>query len=189
MQEKVKEFQKISGQPVGIGKLLDRDFRDNLLKEEVFELQEALFNEDRVEILDALCDIKYVNDGTANELGVVLEGSSINITKDADLLAMLKECKVEEVEFVNSAVYELVNRCGFTMEQFNEGLNRVHESNMSKFCTDEPTALETKEFYAKQGISVVLEPRDKVIVVMRESDGKVLKSVKYHPVYLEDLCV
>ena len=45
--------------------------RMELLREEVDELEEALLNRDPVETLDAIIDIHYIANGTAQEAGVV----------------------------------------------------------------------------------------------------------------------
>ena len=57
--------------------LEEKDFQDRvrlrmkLLREEVDELEEALLNRDPVETLDAIIDIHYIANGTAQEVGVV----------------------------------------------------------------------------------------------------------------------
>jgi predicted HAD superfamily Cof-like phosphohydrolase len=195
-QDKVREFQIASGQPVSdTPRELTKeeyDFRDTLLQEEIRELQYAIVDNNRVEILDALCDIKYVNDGTANMIGVVQdENWEINNYgtgyKSNEILDLLIEKSTNEVMEINSLVYYLSASFNFTLENFKTALDRVHASNMSKFCYDTKTAERTQEFYKKQGIDTYIEPRNKMTVVYRKEDGKVLKSVEYHPVYLEDL--
>lgn len=197
-QEKVREFQLASGQPVSdTQRQLTKEeyvFRDNLLREEIRELQYAIVDNNRVEILDALCDIKYVNDGTANMIGEeteCVEGvfwHNSLITKPInEIVESLNQTSCINVAMINALVGILASSFGFTLENFKTALYRVHESNMSKFCYDTKTAERTQEFYKKQGIDTYIEPRDKKTVVYREEDGKVLKSVEYHPVYLEDL--
>lgn len=205
-QSKVEEFQRASGQPVSdTPRELTKeeyDFRDNLLREEIRELQYAIVDNNRVEILDALCDIKYVNDGTANQKGFIqndsLEYIQFNYIYSLDndskldwsnkVLNQLNNILFTDyVDIINSCVFELASCFGFTLENFKTALNRVHESNMSKFCNDIKTAERTREFYAKQGIDTYIEPKEKKFVVYRQGDGKVLKSVEYYPVYLEDL--
>lgn len=196
-QDKVAEFMRISGQLVATEPREltkeELDFRDTLLREEIRELQYAIVDNNRVEILDALCDIKYVNDGTANMMGVTQRdliqdyvyynnSSPLELNIDELLLA-----KTKYVGLINCLVYELANNFGFTLENFKTALDRVHSSNLSKFCLDTKTVEKTQEFYAKQGINTYVEPIEKLMVVYREGDGKVLKSVDYHPVYLEDL--
>ena len=71
---KVKEFQKASGQPVNYFPqiiLSDKSLlRFNLMEEENNEYFTANTNEDIVEVLDALVDQLYVLLGTINEHGL-----------------------------------------------------------------------------------------------------------------------
>lgn len=199
-QEKVKQFQIASGQPVSdTPRQLTKeeyDFRDNLLREEIRELQYAIVDNNRVEILDALCDIVYVALGTCNTSGIKHyfsdEDYNYPLQMNVDMaMIQLQEYSCKELDYCISSVvsvcYELAYHFGFTLQNFKTSLDRVHESNMSKFCNDIKTAEKTQEFYKNQGIETYIEPRDKVTVVYRQGDGKVLKSVEYHPVYLEDL--
>lgn len=197
-QEKVKEFQIASGQPVSdTPRELTKeeyDFRDNLLREEIRELRDAIVDNNRVEILDALCDIKYVNDGTANQIGRETESvedvfwhNKVFTKPVSELFESLIEIKCDEVEIINALVGIIASSSGFTLKNFETALDRVHESNMSKFCYDTKTAKRTQEFYKKQGIDTYIAPVNKMTVVYRKGDGKVLKSVEYHPVYLNDL--
>lgn len=204
-QKKVRDFQIASGQPVSdTPRELTKeeyDFRDNLLREEIRELQYAIVDNNRVEILDALCDIKYVNDGTANMMGVEQDDeweienygffreltNEENVEMSIELQNELVHLSCKNVMGINSSVFDSAYCFGFTLENFKTALDRVHASNMSKFCYDIKTAEKTREFYSKQGIDTYIEPREKKFVVYRSGDGKVLKSVEYHPVYLEDL--
>ena len=202
-QEKVRLFQIASGQPVSdTPRQLTKEeyeFRDNLLREEIRELQYAIVDNNRVEILDALCDIKYVNDGTANAEGWyqddginesdyngwgMFQSNNLIIKDNMELLSIVNS---KDCDMINESVYCLAYAFGFTLENFKAALDRVHESNMSKFCHDIKTAERTQDFYKKQGIDTYIEPRNKMTVVYRKGDGKVLKSVDYHPVYLDDL--
>ena len=199
-QSKVREFQRASGQPVSdTPRELTKeeyDFRDNLLREEIRELQYAIVDNNRVEILDALCDIKYVNDGTANMVGYKLCDEAyfdgINLFDDDkyELLNVFVNYDlndVESIDDINHSCITLTKLFDISVENFKTALDRVHESNMSKFCNDIKTAERTREFYAKQGIDTYIEPKEKKFVVYRQGDGKVLKSVEYYPVYLNDL--
>lgn len=196
-QDKVLEFQRASGQPVHLQRELTKeelDFRDNLLREEIRELRAAIIDGNKVEILDALCDIKYVNDGTANMLSIEQKDKYYNQTyglgacSDIDYLVdYLSNLDVRRVDLINDVVYQLAYVFGFSLDTFKTALIRVHFSNMSKFCNDIKTAERTQEFYKKQGIDTYIEPREKKFVVYREGDGKVLKSCDFYPVYLADL--
>lgn len=197
-QYKVLEFQRASGQPVSdTPRQLTKeeaDFRDTLLREEIRELQYAIADDNRVEILDALCDIKYVNDGTANMMGEKVEDIDVCwfynpfvMKSKEELVELLNEIQTDDVWLINLQLILIASAYEFTLENFKTALDRVHESNMSKFCNDIKTAEKTQEFYKKQGIDTYIEPRNKMTVVYRKEDGKVLKSIEYHPVYLEDL--
>lgn len=195
-QDKVREFQVASGQPVSDVPYTmtkeEADFRETLLREEIRELQYAIVDNNRVEILDALCDIKYVNDGTANMMGIVQDDewqeTYYNSSGCVDAtLEVLMNAEVSAVKFINEHVYFLSSILNFPLSSFKTALDRVHESNMSKFCYDTKTAERTQEFYKKQGIDTYIEPRNKMTVVYRKGDGKVLKSVEYFPVQLQDL--
>lgn len=194
-QSKVKEFQILSGQPVSdIRKELTKeefDFRDNLLQEEIRELKEAVVDNNRVEILDALCDIIYVALGTCNQMGwnnfnyehYFSRKDYINI-ESLDLWSSKNDYCIRSVV---QCCYTLASNLDFTLENFKIALERVHLSNLSKFCYDTKTAERTKEFYEKQGIKTYSKPVSKNIVVYREGDGKVLKSIDYFKVELSDL--
>lgn len=163
-----------------------------MLREEIRELREAVVDGDRVEILDALCDIKYVNDGTANMMGVdqndlLFDLYDIETRESTDTLLDHLKMDVKDVRYINWIVIKLANRFKFPLQNFKTALDRVHESNMSKFCNDIKTAERTQEFYQKQGVNTTVKPREKKFVVYREGDGKVLKSCEFLPPYLEDL--
>lgn len=105
--EKVGEFHRVFGHPIfdtlqasqfENGDLLD--FRVSLIAEEFKELNEAIENDDRKEIVDALCDILYVTYGFGHVLGVNLDRAfdivhRSNMTKgcvnEAELKASLEK--------------------------------------------------------------------------------------------------
>lgn len=197
-QLKVKQFQIASGQPVSDVPYTmtkeESDFRESLLREEIRELQYAIVDNNRVEILDALCDIIYVNSGTANMIGEKVEDiddcwfyNPFVMKSKEELVESLNEIQTDDVWLINLQLILIASAYEFTLENFKTALDRVHESNMSKFCYDIKTAERTQEFYKKQGIETYIEPRNKMTVVYRKGDGKVLKSVEYFPVQLQDL--
>lgn len=200
-QDKVRDFQIASGQPVSDVPYTmtkeEADFRENLLQEEIRELRDAIVDNNRVEILDALCDIKYVNDGTANMVGYRQWDAAYMSFRDFDyldtkesLMSVFDDFDLsdnESIDDINHSCIVLTKIFNISIENFKTALDRVHESNMSKFCYDIKTAERTQEFYKKQGIDTYIEPRNKITVVYRKGDGKVLKSVEYFPVQLQDL--
>src|SRR5699024_4923597 len=83
-------------------------------------------------------------------------------------------------------VFGMVNR--FNADNvIEEAFERVHKSNMSKFCTSYEEALKTIDKYRNEGIDARMRNNGGKKVVVRDEDGKVLKSVNYKRVYLKDL--
>jgi len=73
------------------------NLRISLLAEELKELQEAVENDDLVEVADALCDLQYVLAGTIHEFG--LGGRFKTLFDEVHRSNMSKACKtIEEAE-------------------------------------------------------------------------------------------
>lgn len=190
-QEKVRDFQIAGGEDLNSGLT---PLREALLKEEIQELEDAIKANDRVEMLDALCDIKYVNDGNANLLGV--EQYSGSEFEDYFHLGALNSYE-SYIGCINNTLYDpsivdwnlskLLNLFNFTLENFKTALDRVHLSNMSKFCNTEQEAIETNEKYSCIHIGTYYKQNGNKWVIYRLSDNKILKSKYYTPVDLKDL--
>jgi predicted HAD superfamily Cof-like phosphohydrolase len=72
--------------------------------------------------------------------------------------------------------------------KFKDLFEEVQRSNMSKVCEDYDTAEKTLEFYhAKDGTAGFIKESESGFLVYRQSDHKVLKSVKYSPADLESI--
>lgn len=72
--------------------------------------------------------------------------------------------------------------------KFKELFEEVQRSNMSKVCENYAVAEETLEHYmAKDGTRGFIHESHSGFLVYRESDRKVLKSVKYSPADLEKI--
>ncbi len=73
------------------------ELRVSLLQEELNELQEAIDNNDLVEVADALCDIQYVLSGAVLEFG--LGDKFVELFNEVQRSNMSKACKtLEEAE-------------------------------------------------------------------------------------------
>ena len=74
---KVGIFMKTFGQEVKVKPSFSTDkinkLRIDLIKEELYELTEAMKNKDLLEVADALTDILYVTYGTGHALGINLD--------------------------------------------------------------------------------------------------------------------
>lgn len=102
----------------------------------------------------------------------------IKIKSKLDTLDAL--CDLQYV--LSGAIIEL----GF-IDIFNEAFNRVHESNMSKFCKTNEEAWETLDSYKLKDIESYWTKVDSLYIVKRMTDGKTLKSINYKPVNLINL--
>ena len=72
--------------------------------------------------------------------------------------------------------------------KFKDLFEEVQRSNMSKVCADVQTAEETLQYYLdRDGTKGYIHESDSGFLVYRESDKKVLKSVKYSPADLEKI--
>lgn len=77
-QKMVREFHETFGHPVQDRpvpqiSLKDKELRYTLISEELFELDEAMNNDDLVEVADAIGDLLYVVYGTAVVYGLDME--------------------------------------------------------------------------------------------------------------------
>lgn len=73
-------------------------------------------------------------------------------------------------------------------EKFKDLFEEVQRSNMSKVCPDYETAQKTIEYYqSKDGTVGYIHESEEGFLVYRESDRKVLKSVRYSPADLEKI--
>lgn len=205
-QELVRQFQIIAEQKVSDTKYRfttdEYEFRKSIYLEEFNELEEAIRTNNRVEQLDALCDMSYVNNGTANMEGVnishVIEYArnyyKINRKKNIDF--NLKQASVNvfnndkykiNTALATSAIYRLAFDLDFTIEQLEKGFELVHESNMSKFPQTFIDAEISIKEYASKGIEAYYKQNKGYYVILRKSDNKVLKAWNYNPVDLTQL--
>lgn len=196
-QNLVKEFMLTAGQQFPIenkeelSKVLEE--RKGYLLEEIKELETAIENNDRVEQLDAICDILYIHLGTCN----VLDDRYYFYLSDYDspLESELKDSFLLFYKYVDikdssicSLAFEVAFHLQIPLEVIQEAFKRVHESNMSKFCKTEKEADQTQShYYYSLDTKTYIEENNGYYVVKRASDNKVLKSVNYKRVDLTDL--
>lgn len=107
----------------------------------------------------------------------------------------LEETEELEVAYQNNDVVEVFDalldklyflvgfavKQGFTPELLVKGLEEVHRSNMSKFATTEEHAIETCMVKYQMEDVYFKQVNDKYVII-RKSDGKVLKAIGFqHP--------
>lgn len=192
----------VGGQPVPNEiTVLDHDrlkFRMRLINEEINELLDAIFSNDRLEVLDAIIDIKYVLLGKLIEEGIIDNEDSERkemkrLFSHSDEYSKLRDLDItlsmigSNVCYSSTYVDVIGYLFGFTQDQMNEAFKRVHENNMSKFCKSFSEALLTVDDYANQGIETLHEQVGDYYVIYRKSDKKIMKSIQWTPVDLNDL--
>lgn len=64
-------------------------------------------------------------------------------------------------------------------DKFKDLFDEVQRSNMSKACSTIQEAELTVEHFQRQGQDCYYEPKDDKYIVLRKSDGKLLKSINY----------
>ena len=206
--EKVKEFMQTSNQYISRHIRIAKNnrplikLRNSLLLEEINELITAINEKNEVEALDALCDIEYIILGTALTYGCTktdLKHSFVynKHTNTNNMLLLAKDLNnVLENEQCGSVINKIIDflnclnsiTCNLDYQEVvQEAFNRVHISNMSKFCTTAEETYETIEKYAKDNIKIICVVHKELYVVHRESDNKVLKGINYKKVDLLDL--
>jgi len=94
----VAEFHRTFKHPVEASPVIPAKercaLRVALIQEELKELEEAIQNEDIVEVADALCDIQYVLSGAVLEFGLGKKFRSL--FDEVQRSNMSKSCKTEE---------------------------------------------------------------------------------------------
>lgn len=153
------------------------ELRIDLLLEEVKELNDALDADNRVDTLDALCDIQYVLSGAALAWGIpdyvhcnwnfvsglgfhvqtLIDSKSLTLDTANLQRALLAEVRENHFEFV-----------------FWKAFEECHRSNMSKLWTWEESCNLCQSRRTEKGSGY------KRFVVTR-NDGKILKSPSYSP--------
>lgn len=125
-------------------------------------------------------------DALERQAALVLE--EVHETIDAIATRDLKELRDGIADTLVTA-YGLAHRTGVNA---NADFDKVHASNMSKFCKDRDEALQTAAHYEKLGVQISYRNIEgSMIAVVSAADqtaidgtfypaGKLLKSVQYH---------
>lgn len=125
----VAEFHKTFKHPILPDPTIPNEqrckLRVSLIAEELKELEEAIANNDLVEVADALCDIQYVLSGAVLEFGLADKFSTL--FDEVQRSNMSKACKtVEEAEETVKHYSEARNTPCFYEEQ--DGLYLVYRT-------------------------------------------------------------
>lgn len=184
---KIKEFNdyfNVAQEPISESWV---NFRNLLYNEEYDEMMAALANKDDVELMDALCDMRYILTGTLYNIGFERGYLIDNIGQplppgNAMFPRIYASSKKSPQELIQSLIrskrrlfmsdfvrpYKAFMDFADGFEICNVGENKdysvfdacfteVHRSNMSKGCLTEEEAKETCESYIKRSIPCYYE--------------------------------
>jgi hypothetical protein len=176
------EFNKVAGVEQYINIPADiLSFRKSLVLEELEELQDAIKANDRVEQLDAICDLLVVANGWLYVKGV----SKVKLSSG---IFSLEECfhlihcvidNIDDVTLLPSYIFYTGQSLGFSKSTIIEALHEVHRSNMSKFCLTEQEAVKSVDSYLARGVISYYKKVGHQFVIFRKSDNKILKGINF----------
>jgi len=170
--DKVAEFhQRFKVEPGNM------ELRKALILEELKELQQAVKEDSRKDIVDGLCDVIYVVAGTQLAAGYGVLYKRWTPSFKIDLLMKGLQGVIQELhdksELPPNALAELIDICHKIADTYNidiwTNFMLVHENNMSKTWTEEQvSALPSDCAYG-------ITPTDDGRYIIKSPAGKVLK--------------
>lgn len=176
--------------------------RASLMREELMELVAAVTEHDRLETLDALCDLQYVTSGSVLAWGLrsLFEShrqgcrSEFIHDESAHLAAMLGLVTQAESyanegypSFLLDALIKLqskIDTCVIAFkfaDVFSDAFAEVHRSNLSKIWDHN----DMSNFDPENTNTRVSFEKTQRGYIARRSDGKIIKSPSYSPARLE----
>ena len=178
----VEEFMKTFKQ--SIGQYPGEPNKD--VSKEIMELRLNLILEELIELAEG-CG-KHV----ASNFSVRLLNKSEELHNKTEKKAEFEGSKLEVFDALIDLQYVLSGAVlAFGMQnQFDEGFEEVHRSNMSKACNSLEDANETVENYTEHGELCYIDDSDKdkgIWLVKRTKDQKLLKSTNYSPANLKPI--
>jgi len=199
----VIEFHQTFGHPVRTkldATLIENldlvNFRINLIEEEIKEFQKAELDNDKKEMLDALCDIQYVLYGAQIVLGIPIEFERSNDLVSFDEALFRLKMARDDKSFsdfwsalmdVQTCLENTITRCNWS-NIFNLAFEEVHKSNMTKACLSKKQALLDKDYREKEmGIKVIIEKIGNYWVLKNKETTKVVKAVNWRNPNFDEL--
>lgn len=166
---KIRVFMETFNQPIAKSPIIPTrevcNFRIGLILEELIELAEG-------------CGSNVLSD-----FGLKLYESSEKIRyKVENQREQLQPNKTAIIDAFKDLEYVTYGgELTFGLQEVSEeAFEEVHNSNMSKLCNSYDEAKQTIEKYASEGIEVEsTEDNNGKFLILRKSDGKVLKSINY----------
>jgi hypothetical protein len=158
------------------------ELSNDLIREEQKELQDAIDDNDKTEIVDALIDITWV-------LHNKLFANKYDYNTTMYLERHLKTMRSIDYH-IDKFIPEMLNKYSIDTELFNIYQKAVLDSNYSKFCKTIQEHIDTRAAYGsgkhfdKPGKIVFIEDTERLtfpIPVIQKETGKILKSINYKP--------
>ena len=210
----VAEFMKLGSQDVNTEFTLQSlgvaNFRIRLIDEEINGKNEMIYcaeRDDKVGVLDGICDVLYVTLGAAATFGVDvtdIQWNSLNPNSTETILpahkTLLWHSRIEDssAQFTRGVktgdqitiraglknlicnLFDYATACNFDLPG---AFAEVHASNMSKFCETEAEALLSIEEHRARGDAkydrVYVAKVGNLFAIKRADDHKILKGRKY----------
>lgn len=150
-----------------------RHFRGDLIEEEYNEYRAGCKSDNRLEMLDGLCDLVYVAAGTLLTFGLQVipysaKAPIIENHLEAEALNAIDECyqPIPCHKRCYAAMNKLLIRADQIGKKFNlpEAFRVVHENNMDKLWKSMPT-----------GDGLIAIPKGEKKWLVKNSEGKVIK--------------
>lgn len=176
--------------------------RCELLREEINELVTATYDNDRIGILDALCDTVYVHAGAILAWGLrpryELTGVAVNLRPIPDMddhlasmLGIVRQMElaascdlvmqvIQYLQQIESRVGRLVFHWKF--ERFSDAFDAVHANNLAKIWSD--TERNDWHFTAQTGGDLLEFEQTKGGWIARNQGGKIIKPNRHQKVDL-----
>jgi len=183
MYDMVLEFTKAYNFQVGDENTVITDFlrkqRLDLIHEEICEYENAKKKGDRLEMLDALCDIMYVVLGSHITFGIPLKMSN----KETELCDFTDELthgdKAATALYLTSISSNVLYKSVLLNVEFKKAFTEVHRSNMSKSCGSIDEVYATMAQHKYKDIDYNYVTKEGRWFIHRKDNGKLIKSIAY----------
>ena len=183
MYDMVLEFTKAYDFQVGDENTTITDFlrkqRLDLIHEEICEYEDAKKKGDRLEMLDALCDIMYVVLGSHITFGIPLKMSN----KETELCDFTDELthgdKAAMALYLTSISSNVLYKSVLLNVEFKKAFTEVHRSNMSKSCGSIDEVYATMAQHKYKDIDYNYVTKEGRWFIHRKDNGKLIKSIAY----------
>ena len=183
MYEQVLEFSRTYGFQIGDENTLISDNlrkqRFDLIHEEICEYVVAKKEGNRIEMLDALCDIMYVTLGSFITFGIPIKNSNVGMQLCDFTDDLTHGDKICMRLYLESIVANVLTKAFNSHFDFMNAFAEVHRSNMSKSCgsIDEVYATMAQHKYKDIDYNYVI--KEGRWFIHRKDNGKLIKSIAY----------